>query len=61
MQYTILGDNLQMVRIHLDAGEMVRAEAGAMVNMSENMTMESEMTGGSSGGSSGSSPGRVSF
>jgi len=46
MQHTILGDNLQMVRIHLDAGELVRAEAGAMVNMSGNMTMESEMTGG---------------
>lgn len=46
MQYTISGDNLQMVNLSLAEGEEIAAEAGAMVNMSGNMRMESAVTGG---------------
>jgi uncharacterized protein (TIGR00266 family) len=46
MQYTITGDNLQMVTLTLADGEQVSAEAGAMVNMSGNMKMESAVVGG---------------
>lgn len=46
MQYTISGDNLQMVNLALAEGEEIAAEAGAMVNMSGNMRMESAVTGG---------------
>ncbi|MHC1626490.1 MAG: TIGR00266 family protein [Methanoculleaceae archaeon] len=46
MEYSISGDNLQVVRILLEPGEVVLAEAGAMVNMSGNMRMEAKMTGG---------------
>ncbi|ACL17376.1 TIGR00266 family protein [Methanosphaerula palustris] len=46
MQYTITGDNLQMVTLSLVEGEEIAAEAGAMVNMSGNMKMTSAVTGG---------------
>lgn len=46
MQYIISGDNLQMVTLTLADGEQVSAEAGAMVNMSGNMRMESAVVGG---------------
>lgn len=46
MKYEIFGDNLQMVKIELLAGEGFYAEAGAMVNMSGNMQMESQLKGG---------------
>ncbi|MDG6258036.1 MAG: TIGR00266 family protein [Methanomicrobiaceae archaeon] len=50
MQYTIAGDNLQMVTITLDNGERICAEAGAMVNMSGTMQMRTNMKGGLLGG-----------
>jgi uncharacterized protein (TIGR00266 family) len=50
MQYTIVGDNLQMVTITLENGERICAEAGAMVNMSGNMQMHTNMKGGLLGG-----------
>lgn len=50
MQYTIAGDNLQMVTITLENGERICAEAGAMVNMSGNMQMHTNMKGGLLGG-----------
>lgn len=50
MKYEITGDNLQIVTIHLGAGEMVYAEAGAMNHMSANMRMEAKMKGGLLGG-----------
>jgi uncharacterized protein (TIGR00266 family) len=50
MKYEIIGDNLQMVKITLSPGEKVNAEAGAMVNMSGNMQMDSHMKGGLFGG-----------
>jgi uncharacterized protein (TIGR00266 family) len=46
MKYQIFGDNLQMVKIELAANEGLFAEAGAMVNMSGNMQMESQLKGG---------------
>jgi uncharacterized protein (TIGR00266 family) len=46
MKYEIIGDNLQMVKIELSANEGLFAEAGAMVNMSGNMQMESQLKGG---------------
>jgi uncharacterized protein (TIGR00266 family) len=46
MKYEIIGDNQQMVKIDLRPGEGIFAEAGSMVNMSGNMTMESQLKGG---------------
>ncbi len=46
MKYEVIGDNLQMVRIGLQPGEGVYAEAGSMVNMSGSVTMESQLKGG---------------
>ena len=42
MKYEIIGNNLQMVRIGLQPGEGVYAEAGSMVNMSGSVAMESQ-------------------
>ena len=50
MQYSIVGDNLQMVTISLENGERICAEAGAMVNMSGNIKMHTNMKGGLLGG-----------
>ncbi len=46
MKYKITGDNLQLVTVELNAGEKVYGEAGTMVYMSSNMTMEAKMRGG---------------
>ncbi|PKL58246.1 MAG: TIGR00266 family protein, partial [Methanomicrobiales archaeon HGW-Methanomicrobiales-5] len=46
MKSEIIGNNLQMAKIELLAGEGVFAEAGAMVNMSGSMVMESQLKGG---------------
>jgi len=46
MKHEIIGDNLQMVKIDLAPEEVILAEAGAMVNMSGHMQMQSQMTGG---------------
>ncbi len=45
MKYTIEGDNLQVVRVFLEPGEEVYAEAGKMVYKTSNISMESKMTG----------------
>jgi uncharacterized protein (TIGR00266 family) len=50
MKYEITGDNLQIVTCELASGELMQAEAGALVCMSANMNMEAEMTGGLMGG-----------
>ena len=50
MKYEITGDNLQIVTCELANGEIMQAEAGALVCMSANMNMETEMTGGLMGG-----------
>ena len=46
MEYKISGDNLQLVTIEIEPNEMIYAEAGAMVYMSNNINMESKMRGG---------------
>jgi uncharacterized protein (TIGR00266 family) len=46
MKYEIIGDNLQMVKIELAAGEGILAEAGAMVNMSGHLQMQPQLSGG---------------
>jgi len=46
MDYKITGDNLQLVTVGLSAGEKVYGEAGTMVYMSTNITMEAKMKGG---------------
>ena len=46
MRHEITGDNLQQVTVTLNPGESVYAEAGAMVNMSGNMNMNTEVKGG---------------
>ncbi|WOF16747.1 TIGR00266 family protein [Methanoplanus sp. FWC-SCC4] len=50
MRYELIGDNLQMVKLSIEPGEKVRAEAGSMVNMSGNMEMSSKLKGGIFGG-----------
>ena len=46
MKHEIIGDNLQMVKIRLQPGEGIYAEAGSMVNMTGSFTMESQLKGG---------------
>jgi uncharacterized protein (TIGR00266 family) len=46
MEYKITGDNLQLVTVELNAGEKMYGEAGTMVYMSSNITMEAKMKGG---------------
>ena len=40
IDYTIHGDDMQIVEIELDPGEGVRAEVGAMMFMEEGIMME---------------------
>jgi uncharacterized protein (TIGR00266 family) len=46
MKHEITGDNLQLVTLHLNGGETVYAEAGAMNHMSNNIDMEAKAKGG---------------
>jgi uncharacterized protein (TIGR00266 family) len=46
MKHEIIGDNLQMVKISLQPGEGIYAEAGSMVNMTGSFSMESQLKGG---------------
>lgn len=46
MKYEIIGDNLQLVTIHLKNGESVYAEAGAMNHMSSDIKMRTRSRGG---------------
>jgi uncharacterized protein (TIGR00266 family) len=46
MKHEIIGNNLQMVKIDLQPGEGIFAEAGSMVNMTGTFTMESQLKGG---------------
>ena len=48
IDYQIHGDDLQFVEIELDPGEIVIAEAGAMMYIEEGITFESKMGDGSS-------------
>ncbi|QXD14623.1 TIGR00266 family protein [Rhodocaloribacter litoris] len=46
IDYRILGDDMQVVVIELDPGEGVRAEAGAMLFMSDGVRMQTGTEGG---------------
>jgi uncharacterized protein (TIGR00266 family) len=46
MEHKITGDNLQLVTIQIDPNEKLYAEAGTMIYMSGNITMESKLRGG---------------
>ncbi|MGI5920237.1 MAG: TIGR00266 family protein [Syntrophomonadaceae bacterium] len=46
IDYTIFGDDMQMVEIELDPGEGVRAEAGAMMYMEQGIEMQTSTGGG---------------
>ena len=46
MKYNITGDNLQFVHMEFAPGEMAWAEAGAMVYMSGNVSMNAKARGG---------------
>jgi uncharacterized protein (TIGR00266 family) len=46
MKYNITGDNLQLVTLEINPNEKIYAEAGSMVYMSNNITMEAKMRGG---------------
>jgi uncharacterized protein (TIGR00266 family) len=49
LDYTVQGDNLQVVRIRLKPGQELYAEAGKMVYKTANVQWESRMTGDSIG------------
>ncbi len=46
IEYTIYGDDLQMVEINLDPEEGIRAEAGTMIYMEKGIEMQTGMGGG---------------
>ena len=46
IDYTLIGDDMQIVEIELDPGEAVRAEAGAMLYMDEGIEMDTGTGGG---------------
>jgi uncharacterized protein (TIGR00266 family) len=50
MEYTIIGDDMQALKIQLQPGEEIYAEAGAMLFMSEGIQLDSQMKGGILGG-----------
>lgn len=47
VDYTIIGDDMQMVQVELDPGETVIAEAGAMNYMEPDIEFEARMGDGS--------------
>ena len=49
LEYTIQGDNLQIVRINLRSGQEVYAEAGKMVYKTPNVNWDTRMTGNTLG------------
>jgi len=46
IDYEIFGDDMQLVEVALDAGEGVRAEAGAMMYMDDGIAMQTSTGGG---------------
>jgi len=46
LEYTIQGDNLQVVRVRLKPGQEIYAEAGKMLYKTANVQWDSRMTGG---------------
>jgi uncharacterized protein (TIGR00266 family) len=54
MQHQIIGDDVQAVVLSLNAGETVRAEAGAMLYMSDSIEMSTQVGSNKDGGMMGS-------
>lgn len=50
VQHEVIGDDMQAVILSLGPGDVVRAEAGAMMFMTETIDMDSKMDGGFLGG-----------
>ncbi len=50
MQFQVMGDVMQAVVVNMQQGEEVRAEAGAMLFMSDAIQMDTQMQGGLFGG-----------
>lgn len=50
VQHEIIGDDMQAVILSLGAGDEVRAEAGAMMFMTDSIEMDAKMEGGLLGG-----------
>jgi uncharacterized protein (TIGR00266 family) len=50
VQHEVIGDDMQAVILSLGPGDVVRAEAGAMMYMTETIDMDSKMDGGFLGG-----------
>ena len=50
VQHEIVGDDMQAVILSLGGGDVVRAEAGAMMFMSDTIEMDARMDGGFFGG-----------
>jgi uncharacterized protein (TIGR00266 family) len=50
IDYEIIGDDLQLVEVELDPGEVVVAEAGAMCYMDDNITFQAKMGDGTDEG-----------
>jgi len=50
IEYTIVGEDIQLVEVELDPGETAIAEAGAMVYMEENIHFETRLGDGSKPG-----------
>jgi len=46
MRYEIFGDDMQVAVIHLEGGDDIRAEAGAMMFMDTQVTYDTKMDGG---------------
>ena len=46
VDYKILGDDMQIVEVELDAGEAIRAEAGTLMYMDQGIEMETSTGGG---------------
>ena len=46
IEYKIHSDDMQIVEVELDPGEGVRAEAGAMMYMEDNIEMQTSTGGG---------------
>lgn len=50
IQHSIIGDDMQAVVLSLTTGETIRAEAGAMMYMTDGIEMDARMEGGLLGG-----------
>jgi uncharacterized protein (TIGR00266 family) len=53
MQHQIIGDDIQAVVLALNSGESVRAEAGAMLYMTDGIEMKTQVGSGNEGGMMG--------